>query len=95
MRTRELSEREKWFTDRIGMRVYRNRTTCRCKTCENIWHNGIIIENTMHAKYLYDCESEFTAEEHPLRYFDTIEERDKYEVSLPIGINDPTLTLIC
>lgn len=35
-----------------------------------------------------------TAEEHPLRYFDTIEERDKYEVSLPIGINDPTLTLI-
>ena len=51
-------EREKWFQDRIGKRVFRNKNTCKCKTCEDVSEKGIIISDTYHASYLHDCESE-------------------------------------
>lgn len=82
-----MNERKRWFIDRIELRVYRNNTHCQyeeviCKMCLDIYNNGIVILDDMHANYLFMLESEMTREGTPLRYFDTIEERDKYEQSL-------------
>ena len=74
-----MKEREQWFIDRIGKRVYRNETSCDCEKCKTIYANGLIIDSPMHAGYLYDCESIYTAEGSPLRYFDTKEESIEFE----------------
>lgn len=80
---RELNDREKWFRERIGARVYRNRDGCDCPSCEEVYQNGIRIADHYHAMYLYDMESCFTAEGSPLRYFDTKEEVAQFEKSIP------------
>ncbi len=74
-----MSEREKWFNDRIGKLVYRNKTTCKCPTCDGVYQAGVLIFDQMHANYLEMCEAEYNIEGTPLRYFDTVEERDKFE----------------
>jgi hypothetical protein len=51
-------ERGKWFQDRIGKRIYRNKNSCDCKTCEIVYKNGLIISDENHASYLQDCEAE-------------------------------------
>lgn len=76
--SRELTEREKWFIERIGKRVYRNETSCQCIVCKGVAENGLIIHDKMHADYLYDCESESNGEGIPLRYFDTKEEVNEW-----------------
>lgn len=73
------TERQKWFIERIGKRVFRNKTSCTCKTCENVYLNGLIISDEMHAYYLCTCEAEYTLEGNPLKYFDTKEESIQYE----------------
>lgn len=75
---REYTEREQFFIDRIGKRVYRN-AACPCLVCQNIHKNGIIVENELHANYLADMEAEFTIDGHPLKYFDTKEEALEFE----------------
>ena len=75
------NERQKWFMDRIGKRVYRNHHDC-CEVCEEIYKNGLIISDATHATYLHDVESEFTAEGNPTHYFDTREEMLEYEKGL-------------
>ena len=72
----------KWFTDRVGKVVYRNRTTCRCGVCDVIYTNGLLIQDEMHATYLYDVCGDYNNEGVPLRYFDTIKERDEFELTL-------------
>lgn len=79
---REATEREKWFNDRIGKRVYRNLTSCGCLTCQRVYKEGLIIADETHASYLYDIEGIFTAEGSPTGFFDTVEERDKFEKEL-------------
>jgi len=75
-------KRKKWFINRIGKRVFRNATSCTCKICKDVSNNGLIICDRMHADYLYMCECEYTEEGHPLRYFDTIAERDEFVKTL-------------
>lgn len=70
--------REIWFKQRIGERVFRNKTTCPCKSCTNVYENGLVIEDGYHATYLHDCEAEFTACGNPLRYFDDQKEAQNY-----------------
>lgn len=70
----EINEREKWFIERIGKRVFRNEVSCNCEICNHVTHKGIIIHDEMHASYLMMIESDFTASLMPTRYFDTIEE---------------------
>lgn len=82
MDKRIKSEREQWFIDRIGKRVYRTNTGC-CIHCEKVYKDGLIIGDEEHADYLYIIESEFSAEGNLLRYFDTILERDEFEKQHP------------
>lgn len=79
MAKRELTEREKWFNDRIGKIVWRNKTTCTCGICESVYQNGLMLSDEMHASYVCDCEGSYNAEGSILRYFDSKEERDVFE----------------
>jgi len=76
--------RKQWFIDRIGKKVYRNKT-CTCATCERIYKEGLTITDKMHADYVFDCECIYNIEKNPLKYFDTIEERDAFEKELKKG----------
>lgn len=66
--------RYNWFGARVGKTLFRTKSDCECTHCNNSYENGVKIEDTDHASYLHDCENELG-----LRYFDTKEERDKYE----------------
>jgi hypothetical protein len=56
---------KKWFIDRIGKRVYRTESSCKCQTCVDVFINGLVISDEMHADYLYCCQNELN-----LFYFD-------------------------
>jgi hypothetical protein len=71
---REYTEREKWFIERVGKVVYRNKTSCPCDICNNVANNGLIIADHNHALYLSEIEAEYNIEGHPLKYCDTKEE---------------------
>jgi hypothetical protein len=71
---KDYSEREKWFIDRIGKVVYRNKTSCTCSVCADVADNGLIIHDLAHALYLEEIEGMYNLEGHPLKYCDTKEE---------------------
>jgi hypothetical protein len=62
----------KWFTDRIGKRVYRDPWTCKCKTCIDVEKKGLIIENEMHSSYLFYAERSYHSEWIELNYRDEL-----------------------
>ena len=72
-------ERKKWFTDRIGKRVYRGSTSCECPICNDVAKIGLIIEDEFHAEYLMDVEGAYRMDGHDLRYVDSLEELNNYE----------------
>lgn len=83
-------ERQKWFTDRIGKRVYRNKTSCECEICKYNYENGLIINDDTHAIYLTDVEACSSDEGTPIRYFDTKVEVEAYEnTCLPLNKERP------
>ncbi len=49
---------KKWFTDRIGKTIYRDAVDCKCKICEEVGRNGVLIRDKLHAIYLYDISGE-------------------------------------
>lgn len=78
-----LTERKQWFINRIGKTVYRSVVTCDCKSCEGVYTDGITIGDEQHAIYLYDweCITSIDYPKLPVRYFDTIAERNYYELT--------------
>lgn len=78
-----LTERKQWFLNRIGKTVYRSVVTCGCKSCEGVYSDGITIGDEQHAIYLYDweCITSIDYPKLPVRYFDTIAERNYYELT--------------
>ena len=80
---RELSARETWFRCMVGRRLWRNNY-CSCEVCKDVYENGIVISDENHADYCYDNECDYTGSGYPLKYFETKEERDHYEQSLPV-----------
>lgn len=76
------SERRQWFIERIGKVIYRTKTDCRCRSCEQVYENGILIEDEFHAECLHDWENEYGGMLVTCRYFDTTVERDEYETKL-------------
>lgn len=52
------------FIDRIWKRIYRDATTCKCETCEDVTRNWLIIDDYSHAQYLH-CVSR----EYPIEYY--------------------------
>lgn len=77
---RKYSDREQWFIDRIGKRLFRNNY-CSCGICESVYDNGIVINNISIALYCCEIESVFTMDGTPLRYFDTRDEMLEFEKS--------------
>jgi hypothetical protein len=71
---KELTEREQWFRDRIGKRVFRGDNGCPCKICKERTDSGILIIDQSHADYLFMIESKSQMGLIPLTYFDTKEE---------------------
>lgn len=76
-------ERLKWFEDRIGKRVFRNKSTCKCSVCTSVEEKGLIIGDKMHAGYLMDMEGcSWGDGQIGIKYFDTIEEVNQFKDSL-------------
>ena len=55
---------EQWFKNRIGKLIHqttknggRDKEHC-CKTCRDVYENGIVIRDTSHADYLYIVQCE-------------------------------------
>lgn len=63
----------------IGKRVFRTKNTCGCKICADVYENGLVIGDEMHADYLNEMEGCAQQEGHDVKYFETIEERNQYE----------------
>lgn len=63
-------EREQWFLNRIGKRVYRGATSCKCESCKRITGEGLIIYDDDHARYLHEIEAMYNADGHYLKYTD-------------------------
>lgn len=56
---------KQWFRNRIGKRIFRDATSCRCQSCKDVVENGLIIfdgsehgNKYMHADYVFDCQNE-------------------------------------
>lgn len=53
----------KWFTNRIGKRIYRQPTGCTCETCKKVSEEGLIVRDEDHARYLeivqYDMDIDY------------------------------------
>ena len=66
-------ERQQWFKDRIGKRVFRNAVSCPCNTCTRVEKKGLIINDEMHAESLCDWEGIYMHEkEIDLNYRDKL-----------------------
>jgi len=58
---------KKWFRNRIGKTIYRNKLRCSCKTCQK---TAIVIKDMtehnlrkeFHADYIYDCQNVYEIE---------------------------------
>ena len=74
-----MEKREKWFIDRIGKKIFRNKTTCNCGTCKNVYENGLIISDDTHACYIWEMEGHYRKDRIKLKYFDTKKEVLKFE----------------
>ena len=46
----------KWFQNRIGKRVFRGPTGCKCTTCKEIEENGKFIHGQDDAQYLFEVQ---------------------------------------
>lgn len=72
-------DRKQWFKDRIGKRVFGTKY-CDCEFCQIIYDSGMIIGDAGDAYLAFAHEQDFQAEGTLLKYFDTKEERTKYEI---------------
>ena len=72
----------KWYTDRVGKVVFRNKTSCKCGVCDDVYERGVLIQDSEHANYLFDIVGAYNIDGSPLEYFDTIEERNEFELTL-------------
>jgi len=51
----------KWFTNRIGKRIFRDDDGCGCNFCNDVVKNGLIVFNESHAQYLAMIDNDFEA----------------------------------
>lgn len=72
----EYLERRQWFMNHIEQWIWRNKISCTCKSCVSGYENGVFVYDEIHAIYLHDVEG---CSQGKLKYFDTKEERDKFE----------------
>ena len=70
--------RLQFFIDHIGKRVFRTKNTCPCKSCIDVYENGLIVNDERIASYLASVEAETN-----IRYYATIGERNDSENIIP------------
>ena len=76
--------RLQFFIDHIGKRIFRPRNGCKgnkgknCAHCEDVYQNGLIVEDKTHASALASIEAETG-----ITYYATIEERNDSKTILP------------
>lgn len=75
-----MTERLKWFLNRVNHRIFRTHVPNNCPACMIIHAQGQVILNKDHAIYLYDKERAYEASGTRVRYFRNKEERDEYEL---------------
>lgn len=61
---------KQWFLDRIGKRIYRDKSTCTCPTCANVEENGLVIADEKDADYLFNVQNDFANDGDYLNYRD-------------------------
>ena len=66
---------KQWFLDRVGKKIFRTKSKCSCPACTHVYNDGLYLLNELHANYAYDNSLELD-----IHYFDTVEERDNYEL---------------
>jgi hypothetical protein len=67
------NERKKWFLDRVGKKIYRDKIFCDCSVCKRVENEGVFVLDKNHALYLLDIESisnDPTESNHPIKYRD-------------------------
>lgn len=67
------NERKKWFLDKVGKVIYRDKSFCDCAVCKRVEDNGVFVSNSSHALYLLDIESisnDPNESNHPIKYRD-------------------------
>lgn len=67
------NKRKQWFLDRVGKKVYRDKSFCECSVCKRVEDNGVFISDSNHALYLLDIESisqDPSESSHPIKYRD-------------------------
>jgi len=73
-------KRLNWFKSKIGQRLYRNKINIDCcKHCDKVARNGLVVNDDMHANYLFDMEMEYNHCGHPLMYFETQKQAMNFE----------------
>jgi hypothetical protein len=58
------------FFDRVWKRIFRNKTSCDCKDCQDIVNNGVVIHDVQHARWLYTYQCELWSEWIEVNYRD-------------------------
>lgn len=43
----------RWFKNRVGKRIYRPETSCKCHNCKKVADEGLIITDEFHAQCLH------------------------------------------
>jgi hypothetical protein len=71
--------REDWFLERIGKRVFRTQNGCTCESCLRTYHDGIIIMDKEHAHTMFVAESEYQYNGLRMIYFDSKHDVEEYE----------------
>lgn len=81
----EMTEREKFFYNRAGYKVFSPRLGKPGPACEKIYNEGRLIRNREHGAFLHDLEKELQKDGGRFQFFTTKEERDEFEATLPVG----------
>jgi len=79
---REPTARLQWFLAHVGRILFRNGYGCNCPICSEVAFHGLFVNDEQHARYLYDTECDYNREGTPLRFFDSISERDEWVKTL-------------
>lgn len=69
------SRRKLWLYNRVGRTIYVSKRECNCAACQMVYADGVSIFSKRHASHLYYAEMRNS----DIIYFDTIEERAKFE----------------
>lgn len=57
-----IPKTKEWFLERIGKRIYRDKSSCPCQVCLEVFKNGLVIADEQHADYLFLIDGDLDSE---------------------------------